>query len=570
MGKEIISVEQATVLISSLISVSHSIRVFAVKWQIIRERLEELLSSLTVIENCDSIENNPSFLATLSAILASLKDCEDLAKRCLGVSYSGKLLMQSDLDIVCATLRKHNKSLSDIYNLGLLTQSNAIVLSRPNLGASKDDMKIYVKDLFSRLKIGCPDMKRQALISFNEVSQDDDRYVKVALELESFVLFLVNFLDSQEHEIQEEAAKAVSVIAGFEVYRGVLISAGIIAPLIRILESGTELSKGFAANSLQKLTENSENAWSISAHGGVTALLKLCSSTGDCPAGLVALACGVLKNLVGVEEIKKFMVEEGAIPALIKLIRSKDGAIASSQISAIDFLQTMASGDESIKAMIVKEGGVRALVRVLDPKLSSSSKAKEIALKGIMNLCIPSANSFGLLHNYGFLDHILYFLHYGENSVQELALKATFWLSETSDEAKKAMGDAGFMPEVVKFLDSKSLEVCEVAAETLYSLFLVPRNRKRFVQSDQNVGCFLQTLDQMEMINNYSGNKKLLLSILMSLTNFNSARRKIANSGYLKKIEKLAVESDNSDAKKIVRRLSSNRFRSILNGIWHS
>ncbi|KAL3519635.1 hypothetical protein ACH5RR_017784 [Cinchona calisaya] len=573
MGEENTSIEQAIQLIYSLISLSHSIRVFAGKWQSIRDRLEELLSSLTAIENCDdSIDKNPSLVSTLKAIFDVLKGCDDLARRCLRLSYSGKLLMQSDLDIVCTRLSNYTKSLADIYTLGLLTQNYAIVLSRPNLGASKDDMKIYVKDLLSRLKIGSSDMKRQALISFNEVIQEDDRHIKIAVEIESFISLLVNFLDSDENGIQEEAAKAVSFIAGFEAYKGVLIGAGIIAPLVRILESGSgNLSKEFAVRCLQKLTENSDNAWSVSAHGGVTELLKICSNNGHCSGELVVLSCGVLKNLVRVEEIKKFMVEEGAISVFIKLIKSRDGGVAVplSQISSIDFLLTMASGDETTRQIIVKEGGVRALVRLLDPKLSFPSKAREMGLKAIMSFCLSSVDTFNMMLNYGFLDHIMYFLHYGEVSVQELALKAAFWLCGTSEEAKKAMGDAGFMPELIKFLDySKSSDVCEMASEALYSMISVPKNRKRFVQNDQNVGFLLQMLDQSEM-NNSSGSKKFLLSILMSLTSCNSARKKIANSGYLKKIENLA-ESDNSDAKKIIRRLSSNRFRNIFNGLWHS
>lgn len=559
--QERLSIEHVIELISLLITLSHSVKVFATKWQSIRDRLEELLSSLTAIENCDS-SDNPSLISALKSILATLKDCDSLAQRCVQLSYSGKLLMKSDLDIVYARLNSHIKNLSEIYTLGLLNHNYAIVLSRPNLGASRDDMKIYVKDLFSRLKIGSTDMKKQALFSFNEVIHEGDKYVKIAVEVDGFISLLVNFLDLNESEIQEEATKAVSLIAGFENYRGVLIGAGIISPLIRVLECGTELSKEFAARCLQKLTENSDNAWSISAHGGVTALLKICSNVDSC-GELVSLACGVLKNLVGVEEIKRFLVEEGAIGTFIKLARSLDGV---TQISSIDFLQSMASGDESIRQIIVREGGIRALVRVLDPKSLFPSKAREISLKGIMSVCSSSVNSFEMLSNCGFLDHILYFLRYGDVSAQELALKASFWLCGTSEEAKKAMGDAGFMLELVKFLDSSSFDVREMAAETLYSMILVTRNRKRFVQNDQNVGLVLQMLDK-EDVN--SGNKKLLLSLLMSLTSCNSARKKIVGSGYLKKIEKLA-EDENSDAKKIVRKLSSNRLRSFLNGIWHS
>ncbi|KAK6797598.1 hypothetical protein RDI58_005300 [Solanum bulbocastanum] len=545
--------------ISSLISLSYSIRVFPVKWQSIRNKLEELLSSLSAIENCDSTENYPPLCSSLQAITATLKSCHELSRHCVEFSYSGKLLMQSDLDIVSTKLDNHIRSISEIYSLGLLTQSSAIIVPKPNLGASRDDIKFYIRDLLSRVKIGSSEMKKQGLIALNEIIQEDDRYVKVAIEIDNLVSVLVSFLDLQEDNLQEEAAKALAVIAGFQSFRSCLISAGIISPLIRVLECGIGLSKEFATRCLQKLTENSDNAWSISAHGGVTVLLKICIE-GD---SLVSSVCGVLKNLVGVEEIKRFMIEEGAVSVFIKLARCKDEV---TQISSIDFLQTMASGDESTRQMIMKEGGIRALARVLDPKSSSSSKAREMSLKGIVNLCFTSVNSVNILLNYGFMDHILYFLRHGDGSLQELALKAAFWLCGTSDEAKKLMGDAGFMPELVKFLDSKSFEVREMAAETLSSMVIVPRNQKRFGQNDQNVGLLLQMLDPEQA--NF-GNKKLLLSILMSLTSCNSARKKIANSGYLINIEKLA-EAEVSDAKKIVRKLSSNRFRSILSGIWHS
>ncbi|XP_011096195.1 vacuolar protein 8-like [Sesamum indicum] len=549
---------QAIVLISSLISLSNSIKVFPTKWQSIGNKLEALLSNLTAIENCQSTDNF-SLSITLETIVATLKSCGELGKQCSELSYSGKLLMQSDLDIVSAKIDAHIKSISDIYAMGLLTQNNAIVVSRPCVSASSDDIKFYIVDLLSRFKIGSTDMKKQALVAFNEVIQEDDRYLKVALELDSFVTFLVNFLDLKDGEIQEEAAKAASLIAGFESYKSVLIGAGIIAPLIRVLESGSDQSKKFAARCLVKATENSDNVWSVSAHGGVTVR----GNTGEHDGELVGLACGVLKNLVGVEEIRRFVVEEGAILEFVNLLRSKNEVI---KICSVDLLQAMAYGDESIRDMIIQGGGIRAIVRALDPRSSFSTKTRKVAFRGIVNICCSSEKSLTLLINYGFMDHILYFLRYGEVPVQELALKAAFWLSETSEEGKKVMGEAGFMPVLVKFLDSNSLEIREVAAETLSSMIIVPRNRKRFVQNDQNVGLLLQMLDPMEV---NTGNKRLLLSILMSLTRSNSARKKIANSGYLKNIEKLA-EAEVSDAKKIVKKLSSNRLRSILGGFWQS
>ncbi|KVH96952.1 Armadillo [Cynara cardunculus var. scolymus] len=489
----------ATDQLSSLIFLSQSIKVFSSKWKLIRNKVDEILSILASLPpEIQASADNP----TLSGIIQSIEETTDysnsLAQKCIEHSYSGKLLMQSDLDIIFVKFDNNVKSLSELVNSdGFLLNGNyAIVVSRPGPAASRDDIKFYVKDLLCRFKIGRIEMKKQALVSFTEVIQEDERYVKIAMEIDGLVHVLLKFLNSKEAGIQEEALKNVAIICGFDAYKSVLVGIGVVAPLIRMLETGSDLGKELATRCLMKVTANSDNAWSVSAHGGASALLKICGSGCDDLGGeLVGLACGVLRNLIGVDEIKRFVVEEGAIPMSIKLVRSKNEA---SQISAIDFIQVMASGNEFVRGLIVKEGGIRVLVRVLDPKSSYSSKAREKSMRALMSLCSDSIGCMNSLKTYSFMDHILHFLHDGEVPIQESALRAASWLSGTSDELKKAMGDAGFMPEIVKFLDAKSFEAREIAAETLSNLLVVPRNQKRFVQNDQNVNFLLQLMDPNE------------------------------------------------------------------------
>ncbi|KAL4563450.1 hypothetical protein LXL04_027492 [Taraxacum kok-saghyz] len=253
---------------------------------------------------------------------------------------------------------------------------------------SKVDLK-KLYNLLCRFKIGRIEMKKQALASFNEFIQEDERYVKIAMEIEGLVHILMKFLNSKDIEIQEEALKSVATICGFDSYKTILVGTGIISPLIRVLESGSDLGKEVSTRCLMKVTANSDNAWSVSAHGGASALLKICGSGCDDAAGgeLVGLACGVLKNLIGVEEIKRFVVDEGAIPMSIKLVKSKN---ESSQISAIEFIQVLASANEFMRGMIVNEGGIRVLVRVIDPKSSYSSKPREKSMKALITLCSDS------------------------------------------------------------------------------------------------------------------------------------------------------------------------------------
>ncbi|KAF8409363.1 hypothetical protein HHK36_005438 [Tetracentron sinense] len=162
------SLRQAIELISSLVFMSLSVKVFPVKWQLIRKKLEELNSCLTAAQNGDSNENS-ALSDLIPAILLTVRDSYDLARRCVDLSYSGKLLMQSDLDVVSAKFELHLKNLARVYTAGIPNHGYAIIVSRPGIGACRDDMKFYVKDLLTRLKIGNLEMKGQALVALNEV-----------------------------------------------------------------------------------------------------------------------------------------------------------------------------------------------------------------------------------------------------------------------------------------------------------------------------------------------------------------------------------------------------------------
>ncbi|KAI6683252.1 hypothetical protein NL676_029165 [Syzygium grande] len=67
-------------------------------------------------------------------------------------------------------------------------------------------------------------MKRQALASLHEVVNQDEKFVVVVMEVVEVIHPLVSFLDSQEMEVREEAARVLSVVAGFDSCRGVVIA----------------------------------------------------------------------------------------------------------------------------------------------------------------------------------------------------------------------------------------------------------------------------------------------------------------------------------------------------------
>lgn len=555
--------------ISSLVSDSLSATLFPVKWQLIRDRLNRLHAGLADITVAAADENRcVAFANLLRDVEAAAREARELVPRSQGRHYGGgKLRLRSDLDVLAAALDALVARLDEVYASGALTRARALVVPRPGAGATRDDVRFYVRDLFARLRVGGAEMRREAAAALSAVLRDDDRCVRVvASDVADGVAVLVALLESPDARVQEEALEAVSAIAGSDAHRADLVVGGVIAPVVRVLDAGagSAAAKERAARVLCRLTENSDNAWAVAAHGGVAALLNACadSSGGE----LACAACRVLRSLAGVHEIRKYMVADaGAVPVLVSLSQGADDDAA--RIQAMELLAAIASGDSSARDAVIQEGAVESLVRALDPAAPTrSSKAREVALRTIDALCLSPPASAARLLAAGFLDRVLSLLRNGDATLQHCALKAAHRLCQLSEEVRKAMGDAGFMPELLSALRAaKSPEAREMAAEALCALVSVHRNRKRFIQEDGSVAQVLQLLGPDE--EKPTTAKRFLLSTLMHLSDSSSGRRKILSSEHVRNLEKLAA-TNVPDAKRIVKKLGGSKLRSIFHGIW--
>lgn len=537
--------------INSLISASFSASLFPLKWQLIRDRFNRLHAGLADItvdiagEAHEDDDDDEAFSSLLRGVAESVREARDeLVPRSQGRHYGGgKLRLRSDLDVMASTLDAYVSRLDEVCASGALTRARALVVPRPRAGtgAGRDDVRFYVRDLFARLRVGGAEMQRDAAAALNELLRDDEIKPVVRVVVSDSVVVadgigvLIGLLESPDARVQEEALDAVSVILGFnDAYKGDFVLGGVIAPAIRVLDAGGAgaPAKERAARLLGKLTENSDNAWAVAAHGGVTALVNACSDHRTSACELVCAACRVLRSLVAVDEIRKYAVGEArAVPVLVSLLQQ--GAAAAdeaAQIQAMELLAAIATaGDGSSREAVVQEGALESLVRVLDPGVQRSSKAREAALRAIDALCL--SNSTDAV----FLRRVLFFLRNGDVALQHRALKTAHRLCQASEEGKKAMGDAGFMPELVGIVQAaKSLETREMAAEALCALVSVHRNRRRFVQDDRNVAQILQLLALGPDEEKTSPAKRFLLSTLMHVTDSSSGRRKIMSSEHVR------------------------------------
>lgn len=535
--------------IPQVVAETLSTKVFSSKWQAIRTKLEELGTVLSSIADCSHWAENLMMKELLPRVVSSLEEIRDLARSCTALNFSGKLLMQSDLDVLVSKLNLH------LRDSDLLLRSG--VLGAELDGAEDGEEVLLVKDVFARLQIGNTEQKDKALGALIKLLEQDGESVMSAAK-EKDIGFLVHLLDSNVALIREQSTVAVSILARSDSCKAcsLLGEGSAVAPLVRVLESGSSLAKEKAAEALHALTlDNSENSWAVCANGGVSDLVNVCRSADP---ELQAIGIRILSNLWTVKEIRVEIVEEGAIPVLVTLLSSEALPVQESAARCIDL---MASEDEKVMQLIENKGGFESLFRLLE--IAESVQAREIALRAIHNLSkSPSAERF-VMYSPKFLKLLVHTLDTGYPALQNLAAAVICNLCG-SHETTKTLGKAGCIPLLARMLDGKPGSSQEIAARALSSLFVVRSNRKEFIKDEAGVSCLVGLLNP----ENETVAKKFPIMAVEALSNSDSGKKKIVQAGGCQHLEKLA-EMEVAGAKKILNKIAgNNKLLKILSGKW--
>ncbi|RVW97379.1 hypothetical protein CK203_026349 [Vitis vinifera] len=333
--------------------------------------------------------------------------------------------MQSDLDMASASLSKQLHDLDLLLRSGVLRQSNAIVLSQPGPGSAKEDLGFFVRDLFTRLQIGGIEFKKKALESLLQLLADDEK-----------------------------------------------------APV-------TVAKEGEGGNCRGGYHCRSENAWAVSAYGGVSILIEACRSA---TSSTQTHAVGALRNVAVVEDIRNSLGEEGAVPILVQLLASGSGP---AQEKAANCIAILASSGEYFRALIIQERGLLRLMQLLHD--SSSSEALEHVLRTLISLSASDSISRSLSSSTAFIIQLSELIKHGNIILQHSAASLLAHLS-ISDGNKRAI--ASCLASLVKLMESsKPVGLQEVAAQALVSLLAVRSNRKELVRDEKSVMRLMQMLD---------------------------------------------------------------------------
>ncbi|KAJ0110793.1 hypothetical protein Patl1_01941 [Pistacia atlantica] len=242
--------------------------------------------------------------------------------------------MQSDLDIASTSLSNHLRDIDLLLRSGVLYQSNAIVLSQPGPASDKEDLVLFIKDLFTRLQIGGVEFKKKALESLLQLLIDDEKSACLVAK-EGNIGYLITLLDfHHQGSIREQAVLGLSIVVS-------------------------------ASDESRKIVFEE-------AYGGVSVLMEACRS------GSVATqthAVGAIRNIVAVEDIQTTLAEEGAVPVLVELMASDSN---SAKENAAHCIATLASSGEYFRVLIIRERGLQRLMHLIQDSSVKFSYSRKL------------------------------------------------------------------------------------------------------------------------------------------------------------------------------------------------
>ncbi|RDX94855.1 U-box domain-containing protein 3, partial [Mucuna pruriens] len=208
---------------------------------------------------------------------------------------------------------------------------------------------------------------------------------------------------------------------------------------------------------------------------------------------------------------------------------------------AAECLQNLTSSNENLRRSVISEGGVKSLLAYLDGPLPQES-----AVGALRNL-VGSVSEETLV-SLGLLPRLVHVLKSGSLGAQQAAASVICRVC-SSMEMKKIVGEASCIPLLIKMLEAKANTAREVAAQAISSLMVLSQNRREVKKDDKSVPNLVQLLDPSPQ----NSAKKYAVSCLASLSPSKKCKKLMISYGAIGYLKKL-TEMDIPGAKKLLER----------------
>ncbi|XP_010278535.1 PREDICTED: armadillo repeat-containing protein 4-like [Nelumbo nucifera] len=535
---------RAQELVPTALDKAKAIKRFPGRWKMIISKLEQVPSRLADLSSHPFFSKNALCKEQLQAVTKTLAETIELAEVCVQEKYGGKLQMQSDLDALSAKLDLNLRDCGLLIKTGVLGEATLSSSTAAN-SSTEPDTTWNLRELLARLQIGHLEAKHRALDKLVEFMKEDEKTVLAVLG-RSNISALVQLLTATSPRIREKTVTVICSLAESGSCENLLVSEGVLPPLIRLAESGSAIGKEKATISLQRLSMSADTARSIVGHGGVRPLIEICR-TGESVSQ--AAAAGTLKNLSAVPEVRQNLADEGTIRNMINLLDC--GLLLGSKEYAAECLQNLTATNDTLRKSVISEGGVRSLLAYLDGPLPQESAVG--ALRNLVALL-----SMEEMVSLSFLPCLVHVLKAGSLGAKQAAASAICRIC-SSVEMKRFVGEAGCIPLLVKLLEAKTYSAREVAAQAISSLVTLAQNCREVKRDEKSVPNLVQLLDPSPQ----NTAKKYAICCLSYLSSSKKCKRLMISYGgigYLKKLSEMEVPG----AKKLLERLERGKLRSLF------
>lgn len=512
---------------------------FPGRWKMIISKLEQIPARLSDLSSHPCFLKNTLCKEQLQSVSKTLNESIKMAEKCSKEKHEGKLQMQSDLDALSGKIDLNLRDCGLLIKTGVLSE---VALSSCTLSASEGTShgSYSVTELLARLQIGHLEAKHRALDSLVDLMKEDEKTVLPFLGRSS-ISALVQLLTATSPRIRETTVTLICTLTESGICDDLLVSEGVLPPLIRLLESGSSVGREKSSIALRRLSVSPEIGRAIAGHGGVQPLTEVCSSSDSVSR---SSATCTLKNLSVIPDLRQTLAEEGVVTIMIGLL---DSEVLSVSEYAAECLQNLTSSNEDLKRAVITEGGVRSLLAYLD-----SGLPQEAAIGAIRNL-VGSVSAETLI-SLGLLPRLVHVLDSSSTGAQKAAAGTLIRVSD-SLEVKKVVGESGCIPLLIKLLDAKPNEVREVAAQAIATLMTVPRNVREVKRDPRSVPGLVQLLDPSPQ----NTAKKYAVCCLGVLSTSKKCRRLMISYGAIGYLKKL-TEMDIIGSKMLLGRLQRKKF----------
>ncbi|KAF8780227.1 hypothetical protein HU200_001896 [Digitaria exilis] len=526
---------------------------FPGRWKAIAAKLASLPACLSELSSHPCFARNALCRELLQSVAATLAEAADLAARCREPPLDGKLRTQSAIDALAGKLDLALRDCALLVKTGVLSDASAGPSpAAAEAASSSSAAHADVRELLARLQIGHTEAKNRAVDGLLEALGKDEKSVLAVLGRAN-VSALVQLLTASSPAVREKAATVVCQVAGS--CEALLVSEGVLPPLVRLAESGSLVARDKAAATLQRLSASSADvARAIVGHGGAAPLVEICR-TGDSVSQSAAAAA--LTNISAVPEVRQALADEGVVRVMVNLLLDcgggGGGAMGAAKEHAAECLQNLTSCNDGLRRAVVSEGGLRSLLLYLDcpPPPPESAVA---ALGNLVGAVSPDS-----LVSLGVLPRLVHVLSVGSIGAQQAAAAAICRILSSGEKMKRAAGEHGCLPLLVRMLEAKSNAAREVAAQALASLVGYPANAREMKKDDKGVPCLVQLLEPSPA----NTAKKYAIACLLTLSSTKRCRKLMISHGAIGYLKKLS-DMDVAGATKLLDRLERGSLRNLF------